>query len=188
MIQLSDIQAALERIRADIRVSPCTHSETFSGLTNNSIFLKLDNQQRTGALLVIEFEKDRVVGETGKCFRVRARRNANVGTNSFESRLDIGKLDHDAGAVILLRCVLAPLHPSLDWVGMAMIRRLFVVRWKPKERQGGPPALSDRCRRRRRLCGLRRWPRPRAIGRGAYRPPRILRGRTTCSSRSEERR
>src|SRR5450755_2306360 len=49
MIQLSDIQAALERIRSDIRVSPCTHSETFSGLTNNSIFLKLDNQQRTGA-------------------------------------------------------------------------------------------------------------------------------------------
>src|SRR6266496_4322646 len=49
MIQLSDIQAALDRIRADIRVSPCTHSETFSGLTDNSIFLKLDNQQRTGA-------------------------------------------------------------------------------------------------------------------------------------------
>ncbi len=34
---------------SDIRVSPCTHSETFSGLTGNSIFLKLDNQQRTGA-------------------------------------------------------------------------------------------------------------------------------------------
>ena len=49
MIQLSDIQSALSRIRADIRVSPCTHSETFSGLTHNSIFLKLDNQQRTGA-------------------------------------------------------------------------------------------------------------------------------------------
>ena len=49
MIQLSDIQSALQRIRADIRISPCTHSETFSGLTNNSIFLKLDNQQRTGA-------------------------------------------------------------------------------------------------------------------------------------------
>jgi len=49
MIQLSDIQSALARIRADIRVSPCTHSETFSGLTHNSIFLKLDNQQRTGA-------------------------------------------------------------------------------------------------------------------------------------------
>src|SRR5580700_2288112 len=49
MIQLTDIQAALERIRADIRISPCTHSETFSGLTNNSIYLKLDNQQRTGA-------------------------------------------------------------------------------------------------------------------------------------------
>lgn len=49
MIQLTDIRSALNRIRADIRVSPCTHSETFSGLTQNSIFLKLDNQQRTGA-------------------------------------------------------------------------------------------------------------------------------------------
>jgi threonine dehydratase len=49
MIQLSDIQSALGRIRADIRVSPCPRSETFSGLTQNSIFLKLDNQQRTGA-------------------------------------------------------------------------------------------------------------------------------------------
>jgi threonine dehydratase len=49
MIGLSDIHAALSRIRADIRVSPCTHSDTFSGLTRNSIFLKLDNQQRTGA-------------------------------------------------------------------------------------------------------------------------------------------
>ncbi len=49
MLQLTDIQAALSRIRADIRVSPCTHSETFSALTNNSIYLKLDNQQRTGA-------------------------------------------------------------------------------------------------------------------------------------------
>jgi threonine dehydratase len=49
MIGLSDIQAALTRIRGDIRVSACTHSDTFSGLTHNSIFLKLDNQQRTGA-------------------------------------------------------------------------------------------------------------------------------------------
>ena len=49
MIQLTDIQAALARIRDDIRVSPCPRSETFSALTNNSIFLKLDNQQRTGA-------------------------------------------------------------------------------------------------------------------------------------------
>jgi threonine dehydratase len=49
MLQLSHIQAALARIRADIRVSPCPHSETFSELTGSSIFLKLDNQQRTGA-------------------------------------------------------------------------------------------------------------------------------------------
>jgi len=49
MIQLSDIQAALGRIRADIRVSPCPRSEAFSALTHNTVFLKLDNQQRTGA-------------------------------------------------------------------------------------------------------------------------------------------
>src|SRR5882672_12862251 len=49
MIGLPDIQTALGRIREAIRVSPCTRSESFSALTNNSIFLKLDNQQRTGA-------------------------------------------------------------------------------------------------------------------------------------------
>ncbi|MGA8439509.1 MAG: threonine ammonia-lyase [Candidatus Sulfotelmatobacter sp.] len=49
MIGIQDIHAAMGRIRAAIRVSPCTHSETFSSLTENEIFLKLDNQQRTGA-------------------------------------------------------------------------------------------------------------------------------------------
>jgi threonine dehydratase len=49
MIGLQDIRSARERIRNAIRVSPCTHSEAFSALTGNSIFLKLDNQQRTGA-------------------------------------------------------------------------------------------------------------------------------------------
>ena len=49
MIGLSDIQDARKRISGDIRVSPCPSSESFSALTNNSIFLKLDNQQRTGA-------------------------------------------------------------------------------------------------------------------------------------------
>lgn len=49
MIQLPDIQTALARIRSDIRISPCNRSETFTAVTNNSIFLKLDNQQRTGA-------------------------------------------------------------------------------------------------------------------------------------------
>jgi threonine dehydratase len=49
MIGIQDIQTAMGRIREAIRVSPCTHSETFSTLTNNAIFLKLDNQQRTGA-------------------------------------------------------------------------------------------------------------------------------------------
>jgi threonine dehydratase len=49
MIGIQDIHTAMGRIREAIRVSPCTDSEAFSALTNNSIFLKLDNQQRTGA-------------------------------------------------------------------------------------------------------------------------------------------
>src|ERR1700677_718113 len=49
MIGIQDIQTAMGRIRDAIRISPCTHSETFSALTNSPIFLKLDNQQRTGA-------------------------------------------------------------------------------------------------------------------------------------------
>ncbi len=49
MITLSDVQSALTRIRKSIPVSPCSRSETFSGLTGNSVFLKLENLQRTGA-------------------------------------------------------------------------------------------------------------------------------------------
>jgi len=49
MVTLSDIQTALGRIRKSIYVSPCTRSETFSELTGNSVYLKLENRQRTGA-------------------------------------------------------------------------------------------------------------------------------------------
>src|SRR5882672_8412942 len=49
MVNLSDIQSALARVRNSIHVSPCTRSETFSDLTGNSIYLKLENRQRTGA-------------------------------------------------------------------------------------------------------------------------------------------
>ncbi len=48
-IALQDIQTAMNRIRSAIRTTDCRHSEIFSSLTGNSIFLKLDNQQRTGA-------------------------------------------------------------------------------------------------------------------------------------------
>jgi threonine dehydratase len=49
MITLADVKAALERVRQSIYLSPCTLSATFSQLTGNSIYLKLDNLQRTGA-------------------------------------------------------------------------------------------------------------------------------------------
>jgi threonine dehydratase len=49
MITLADVKAALCRIRESIYLSPCARSETFSRLTGNSVFLKLDNLQRTGA-------------------------------------------------------------------------------------------------------------------------------------------
>jgi threonine dehydratase len=49
MVTLAHIQTALARVRKSIYVSPCTSSETFSELTGNAIYLKLENRQRTGA-------------------------------------------------------------------------------------------------------------------------------------------
>lgn len=49
LLSLADIQAAQARIKKSLYLSPCTKSETFSKLTNNSVYLKLDNLQRTGA-------------------------------------------------------------------------------------------------------------------------------------------
>jgi threonine dehydratase len=49
MITLENVNAALERVRGSIYLSPCTLSDTFSQLTGNSIYLKLENLQRTGA-------------------------------------------------------------------------------------------------------------------------------------------
>ena len=49
LVTLCDVQSALVRVRESIQVSPCTRSETFSELTGNSIYLKLENRQRTGA-------------------------------------------------------------------------------------------------------------------------------------------
>jgi threonine dehydratase len=49
MITLNDIQSALGRIRGSIYLSPCARSETFSESTGNTVYLKLDNLQRTGA-------------------------------------------------------------------------------------------------------------------------------------------
>jgi threonine dehydratase len=49
MINLADVKAALDRVRQSIYLSPCTISATFSQLSGNTIYLKLDNLQRTGA-------------------------------------------------------------------------------------------------------------------------------------------
>jgi threonine dehydratase len=48
-VTLSEIQTSLGRIRESIYLSPCARSEYFSQLTGNSVHLKLDNLQRTGA-------------------------------------------------------------------------------------------------------------------------------------------
>ncbi len=49
MVTLSDIQSAMARVRDSIYLSPCAYSETFSRLSGNSVYLKLDNLQKTGA-------------------------------------------------------------------------------------------------------------------------------------------
>jgi threonine dehydratase len=48
-VSLAEIRAAMDRIRDSIYLSPCARSEYFSQLTGNSVYLKLDNLQRTGA-------------------------------------------------------------------------------------------------------------------------------------------
>jgi threonine dehydratase len=49
MIQPGDIKAALARVRESIYLSPCARSEAFSKATGNTVYLKLDNLQRTGS-------------------------------------------------------------------------------------------------------------------------------------------
>jgi threonine dehydratase len=48
-VTLSAVREALARVRDSIYLSPCPRSEYFSQLTGNSVYLKLDNLQRTGA-------------------------------------------------------------------------------------------------------------------------------------------
>jgi threonine dehydratase len=48
-LSVTEIQAAMGRIRDSIYLSPCARSEDLSQLTGNTVHLKLDNLQRTGA-------------------------------------------------------------------------------------------------------------------------------------------
>ena len=49
MVTLKDVQAARERIRDALYLSPCARTETLSRVTRTEAFLKLDNLQMTGA-------------------------------------------------------------------------------------------------------------------------------------------
>ena len=49
MVTLKDVQAARERIRDALYLSPCARTETLSRVTRTQAFLKLDNLQMTGA-------------------------------------------------------------------------------------------------------------------------------------------
>jgi threonine dehydratase len=48
-LTLRAVRESLARIRDSIYLSPCARSENFSQLAGNSVYLKLDNLQRTGA-------------------------------------------------------------------------------------------------------------------------------------------
>lgn len=48
-VTLSAVQAALDRIRDAITISPCANSSALSTLTASPVYLKLENLQRTGA-------------------------------------------------------------------------------------------------------------------------------------------
>ena len=49
MVTLQDIERARARIKDDIYMSPCAHSVTFSKLTGNKVYFKLENLQMTGS-------------------------------------------------------------------------------------------------------------------------------------------
>src|ERR1700733_8394748 len=49
MVTLRSIQEARERIQGSIVITPFVHSEKFSQQTGNTVFLKLENLQMTGA-------------------------------------------------------------------------------------------------------------------------------------------
>jgi threonine dehydratase len=49
MITFEDIEAARERIRNTVYLSPCAYSETISRMTGNTVFFKLENLQMTGS-------------------------------------------------------------------------------------------------------------------------------------------
>jgi threonine dehydratase len=49
MVTVDDVRHAHDRIRDSILLSPCSHSEIFSQLSGNQVFLKLENHQMTGA-------------------------------------------------------------------------------------------------------------------------------------------
>ena len=49
MVTLQKVKEARERIGNSVFVSPCSHSETFSELIDNNVFLKLENLQMTGS-------------------------------------------------------------------------------------------------------------------------------------------
>ncbi|RXJ04143.1 threonine ammonia-lyase [Anaerobacillus alkaliphilus] len=51
-VTLLDIENAREKIRSIVHETPLDHSSTFSELSNNEVFLKLENLQKTGSFKV----------------------------------------------------------------------------------------------------------------------------------------
>src|SRR5262249_36785052 len=49
LLTVADIERARARIKDFIYESPCAHSETFSQLTGNKVYFKLENLQMTGS-------------------------------------------------------------------------------------------------------------------------------------------
>ena len=46
---LKDIQAAAERLRGNVMVTPCTHSQTLSEISGSDVFIKFENLQFTAS-------------------------------------------------------------------------------------------------------------------------------------------
>src|ERR1700726_683305 len=85
-VTLAEIHAAMGRIRDSIYLSPCARSEDFSQHTGNSVYLKLDNLQRTGAF------KER--GALNKLLTLTADDGPPGGLGASPGKMDAGVAAH----------------------------------------------------------------------------------------------
>ena len=102
LVTLADVQAARERIRSHVYMSPCARTETLSRVSGVHAYLKLENLQMTGAY------KER--GALNKLLTLTAAERERAGITEGLLRVSVGleaiddlKADLERGLAALKR-------------------------------------------------------------------------------------